>query len=142
MKQIKLAHSTRRDKRAPVDKLASAELRARAETLDPAPIDVLVEVELPRLRIQRPPTWSNLAQRVRMGKAAKREKSPDAAKNIESVKAMLEDLSSTKPVWLSAAGAFVVALTGKQLLAAAASPYTRKIWTNRLLKRRSGTAAV
>jgi hypothetical protein len=115
------------------EKVLDEDLRQLVASGDVESVSVIVELDLPRPRVEmdsdgRYETVGRRAQRV----VATDEDRRKSGQVVEEVRGFLAQVAGESPVWLSASRAFVVNVTTDQLENIARSRRVRRISQNRL----------
>jgi hypothetical protein len=115
-------------------KLADEELRRLSAKRGPGTLSVIVQLELPRPRVEmgRSERGGVGALRPRRVETESESEQRSLEDLIARARAFLEQLLGKSPVWLGAARAFGVEASGDQLRAIARSPLVRRIYLSRL----------
>jgi hypothetical protein len=124
------------------DKFATKELRALAAGPSTRPVQVLVQPDLPLLRLAVSRVERGGVERV--VPVGVREASPDdvrlADERIAATRAYLVTVLGSDPHWLGAARTFAVRATPAQLRAIVESPLIRTVWPDRSHRLPTGPA--
>lgn len=115
-------------------KLADEELRRLTDRGGAGTLSVIVQLELPRPRveIERLERGGVGAFRPRVVETESESGQSSLEDSIAQARAFLEQLLDKSPVWLSAASAFGVEASGDQLETIARSPLVRRVYLSRL----------
>lgn len=113
------------------DKIADEGLRELASKQPPDVTTVIIEVDVPRARVNVEPR-RGLRPHLVGFEPESDEDTVRADEAVSGVRALLDDIASEPPVWLGASSAFVATLRARDLLAVAGSPFVRAIHPNTL----------
>jgi hypothetical protein len=116
-------------------KIPDAELLSFARRESSATLDVLVELDVPSLKVEMIPQRSSGFRSFRPAGIVTQEPCAESEleRKMSQTRALLEAITGADPTWLRSARAFVIHATGQQLQRIAASPLTRAIHPNRHL---------